>query len=309
MTPTPDTHDPNNPPDHVLDIDDIADIDAVLDRATALKRAYREDEPTHRLEDHTLAMLFENPSTRTRISFETGMTRLGGHAIMLSPGDTQLGRGEPIKDTARAFSCYVDAVMARVGDHETLTELAENATVPVINGLTDEAHPCQTLADLFTIRETFGGFDVSAAWIGGGNNVASSFALGTAMTGIDLTVATPEGYGLSEATVDRAEELGAAPTLTGDPRKAVDNADVVYTDVWVSMGQEDETEERLAAFEGYQVNEDLLAGTNTRLMHCLPAHRGEEVTDDVIEGDRSLIWRQAENRMHAQNGLLVELLG
>jgi ornithine carbamoyltransferase len=292
----------------VLDVDDVDDIHAVLDRAAALKRAHRADEPVRRLEDRTLAMLFENPSTRTRISFETGMTRLGGHAIMLSPGDMQLGRGEPIKDTARAVSCYVDAVMARVSDHETLAELAAHATVPVINGLTDDAHPCQTLADLLTIRETFGGFDISAAWVGGGNNVASSFALGAALTGIDLAVATPAAYGLPETTLERAAELGGAPTITDDPAEAVADADVVYTDVWVNMGQEDETEQRLAAFEGYQVNEDLLAGTSTTVMHCLPAHRGEEITDDVIEGERSLIWRQAENRMHAQNGLLVELL-
>jgi ornithine carbamoyltransferase len=309
VTETPDTHDPNSPPDHVLDIDDVDDIEAVLDRAATLKRAHHGGEQVRRLEDHTLAMLFENPSTRTRISFETGMTRLGGHAIMLSPGDMQLGRGEPIKDTARAISCYVDAMMARVGDHETLAELAAYATVPVINGLTDDAHPCQTLADLLTIRETFGGFDVSAAWVGDGNNVASSFALGAAMTGLDLTVATPDEYGLSEATLKRAAELGSAPAFTDDPAEAVADADVVYTDVWVNMGQEDESEQRRAALGGYQVNEDLLAGTDARVMHCLPAHRGEEVTDDTIESERSLVWRQAENRMHAQNGLLVELLG
>ena len=308
MTQTPDTHDPTSPPDHVVDVDDITDIHAVLDRAASLKRAHRGGEPVRRLEDRTLAMLFENPSTRTRISFETGMTRLGGHAIMLSPDDMQLGRGEPIKDTARALACYVDAVMARVSDHESLKQLAAHATVPVINGLTDDAHPCQTLADLFTIRETFGGFDVSAAWVGGGNNVASSFALGAAMTGIDLTVATPEGYGLADATLERAADLGGAPTLVDDPAEAVAGADVVYTDVWVNMGEEDEREDRIAAFEGFQVNEDLLAGTTAKVMHCLPAHRGEEITDDVIESDRSLVWRQAENRMHAQNGLVVDLL-
>ncbi|MFB6296256.1 MAG: ornithine carbamoyltransferase [Halobacteriales archaeon] len=309
MTPTPDTHDPTDPPPHVIDVDDIEDVEAVLDRAAGLKRASRGGEPLRYLADRTLAMFFENPSTRTRISFETGMTRLGGHAIMLTPDDMQLGRGEPIRDTARALSCYVDAVMARVSDHETLAELAAHATVPVINGLTDDAHPCQTLADLLTIRETFGSLDVSAAWVGGGNNVASSFALGAAMTGIDLTVATPPEYGLSEDTLDRAAAIGDAPEVTDDPAEAVAGADVVYTDVWVNMGQEDERDQRLAAFEGYQVNEDLLAGSDARVMHCLPAHRGEEITDDVIEGERSLVWRQAENRMHAQNGLLVELLG
>jgi len=308
VTPTPDTHDPDSPPTHVLDVDDVPDVAATLDRAAALKRAGRGGEPMRYLADRTLAMLFENPSTRTRVSFETGMTRLGGHAIMLSPGDMQLGRGEPIRDTARALSCYVDAVMARVSDHGKLSELAAHATVPVINGLTDDAHPCQTLADLLTIRETFGDFDVSAAWVGDGNNVAASFALGCAMAGIDLTVATPEGYGLDESTLDRAAGLGGAPEIVDDPADAVADTDVVYTDVWVNMGEEDEREERLAAFEGYGVSEDLLAGTDAKVMHCLPAHRGEEITDEVMEGDRSLVWRQAENRMHAQNGLLVELL-
>jgi ornithine carbamoyltransferase len=309
MTPTPDTYDPDSSPPHVLDVDDVDDIEAVLDRAAALKRASRGGEPLRSLADRTLAMLFENPSTRTRISFETGMTRLGGHAIMLSPEHMQLGRGEPIRDTARAISCYVDAVMARVSDHETLEELAANATVPVINGLTDDAHPCQTLADLLTIRETFDSLEVSAAWVGGGNNVASSFVVGAAMTGLDLTVATPAEYGVPERVLDRAADVGQPPEVTDDPAEAVQDADVVYTDVWVNMGQEDERGARLAAFEGYQVSEDLLAGTDARVMHCLPAHRGEEITDDVIEGERSLVWRQAENRMHAQNGLLVELLG
>ncbi len=297
-------------PRDVLDVDDLGErLEAVLDQAAELKRAHGADEPYRLLADKTLAMLFEKPSTRTRVSFETGMTRLGGHAIMMSPEHTQLGRGEPIKDTARALSGYVDGIMARVADHGELSELAEYATVPVINGLSDDAHPAQTLADLLTIREAFGGFDVSAAWVGGGNNVCSSFALGCAMVGIDLTVATPADYALPEDVLARAEALGGRPATTTDPDEAVDGADVVYTDVWVNMGQEAEREERLAAFSDYQVNADLLAGTDARVMHCLPAHRGEEITDDVIESDRALIWQQAENRMHAQNGLLVELLG
>ncbi len=308
MTPTPDTYTGATPPTHVLDIDDVNDLDGVLARAAELKEAHHAGEAYRHLEDHTLAMFFENPSTRTRISFETGMTRLGGHAIMFSPDDTQLGRGEPIKDTARALSCYVDAVMARIADHETLAELASHATVPVINGLTDDAHPCQTLADLLTIHETFGDFDVSAAWVGGGNNVASSFAIGCAMTGIDLSIATPSEYALSDDVLDRAEAIGHRPTVTADPEEAIEDADVVYTDVWINMGQEEEREQRLAAFDGYQVNETLLAGTDAPVMHCLPAHRGQEITNEVIEGERSLVWRQAENRMHAQNGLLVELL-
>ena len=297
-------------PRDVLDVDDLGErLEAVLEQAAELKRAHGADEPYRLLADRTLAMLFEKPSTRTRVSFETGMTRLGGHAIMMSPEHTQLGRGEPIKDTARALSGYVDGIMARVADHDELSELAEYATVPVINGLSDDAHPAQTLADLLTIREAFGDFDVRAAWVGGGNNVASSFALGCAMVGIDLTVATPAEYALPGDVLDRAEALGGRPTTTTDPAEAVSGADVVYTDVWVNMGQEAEREERLAAFADYQVNADLLAGSDARVMHCLPAHRGEEITDDVIESDRALIWQQAENRMHAQNGLLVELLG
>ena len=294
---------------HLLDVDDLGErVKLVVDLGAELKAAHRAGEYNELLPNRTLAMLFEKPSTRTRVSFETGMTLLGGHAIMLSPEHTQLGRGEPIKDTARALSGYVDGIMARVNDHATLVELAEYASVPVINGLSDVAHPAQTLADLLTIRETFGGFDVSVAWVGDGNNVCASLALGCAITGADLTVATPPDYGLPEDVLSRAEALGRRPTTTTDPVEAVAEADVVYTDVWVNMGQEAEREERLSAFEGYQVNEALLSGSDAKVMHCLPAHRGEEITDAVIESDRSLIWEQAENRMHAQNGLLVELL-
>ena len=295
-------------PPHVLDVDDVADLGAVLDRAADIKAAHHAGDPYRLLPDRTLAMLFERPSTRTRVSFETGMTRLGGHAVMLSPEHTQLGRGEPIEDTARALSVYVDAIMARVREHATLTALAEHARVPVVNGLSEAAHPCQTLGDLLTIRETFEGFDVRVAWVGDGNNVARSFAIGCAMAGVDLAVATPAGYGLDEAVLDRAEALGGRPETTNDPRAAVEAVDVVYTDVWVSMGDEADREERLADFDGFRVDGDLLAGTDARVMHCLPAHRGEEISEAVLEGERSVVWRQAENRMHAQNGLLVELL-
>ena len=294
--------------DHFLDIDDLApdELDAVLDRAAAIKAG----SDGIRLPDHTLGMLFEKPSTRTRISFETGMTQLGGHAIFLGPEDIQLGHGEPLSDTSRVLSRYVDAVMARLFDHDDLVEIAEYADVPVINGLTDDAHPCQTLADLLTIREAYGGFDgVEAAWVGDGNNVGQSLVVGAAMVGLDLTVATPAGYGMDDAVLDQAAELGNPPTVVDDPGDAVDGADVVYTDVWISMGQEDQREEKLAAFEGYQVNDDLLSGSEADVMHCLPAHRGEEITDAVLESDRALVWDQAENRLHAQKGLLVELLG
>ncbi|WP_121820839.1 ornithine carbamoyltransferase [Halostella salina] len=299
--------------DNYLDVDDLTpdELTAVLDRGAAYKEQLAAGEPHRDLPERTLGMLFQKPSTRTRVSFETGMTQLGGHAVFLGENDIQLGRGEPLKDTARALSGYVDALMARVFKHHNVEVLAEYADVPVVNGLTDDAHPCQTLADLLTIRETEGGFDgVSAAWVGDGNNVAQSFALGCALTDIDLTVATPEGYGIDDDVVERARDLGGDPTVTDDPVAAVEDADVIYTDVWISMGQEDERDVRMTDFEGFQVNEDLLAGAapDASVMHCLPAHRGEEITDAVIESDRSLVWRQAENRMHAQKGLLAHLL-
>jgi len=292
--------------DNFLDIDDLTadEVDEVLTRAAALKNG----EDDAQLSDQTLGMLFEKPSTRTRISFETGMTQLGGHAIFMGPEDIQLGHGEPLKDTARAMGRYVDGIMARLFSHEDAEILAEYADVPVINGLTDDAHPCQTLADLLTIRERFDD-DVQVAWIGDGNNVGQSFAIGCALAGIDLTVATPAEYPMDDAVVDRATELGGEPEIYTDPEAAIEGADVVYTDVWVSMGEEDKREEKLAAFDGFQLNEQLLAGTDAKVMHCLPAHRDEEITDAVLESDRSIVWDQAENRLHAQKALLVELLG
>ncbi|QSG07164.1 ornithine carbamoyltransferase [Halapricum desulfuricans] len=293
---------------HLLDIDDLTpdELETVLDRAAELKAAHEAGADTEPFDNQTLGMIFEKPSTRTRVSFETGMTQLGGHAIFLGPDDIHLGHGEPVKDTARALSRYVDVIMARLFDHEDAEELAEYATVPFVNGLTDEAHPCQTLADLLTIREQFGGFEeVRVAWVGDGNNVAQSFVLGAAMVGLDLTVATPEGYGIDDDVLERADELGTAPETTHDPEVAVADADLVYTDVFVSMGEEDEREAKLQAFDGFQVTSDLVA--DRKLMHCLPAHRGEEVTDEVIESDNAIVWDQAENRLHAQKGLLVWL--
>jgi ornithine carbamoyltransferase len=293
----------------------VDDLDAgtlpeLLDRAAALKDRLGRTGPTGGgpLAGHTLGMLFEKPSTRTRVSFETGTTQLGGHAVFLGPDDVHLGHGEPIRDTARALSGYVDVVMARLFDHDDLAELAAYASVPVVNGLTDDAHPCQALSDLLTIRETVG-FDATVAWVGDGNNVARSFAVGAAMAGIDLTVATPDGYGLGEDVLERAAAAGCAPTIVEDPAEATADADVVYTDVWVSMGQEDRRAEKVADFrEGaFQVDRETLG--DSYLMHCLPAHRGEEVTDGAIESDRSLVWDQAENRLHAQKALLLTLLG
>ena len=290
---------------NLLDIDDLTpeQLHDVLDRARELKGSYEGNEQP--LEDQTLAMVFEKPSTRTRVSFETGMTKLGGHAIFLGPDDIHLGHGEPVRDTARAISRYADFIMARVFDHADAVELAEFATVPVVNGLTDDAHPCQTLADLLTIRERFGGLDVDVAWVGDGNNVCQSLVLGAAMTDIDLTVATPEGYEIDEGVRRRAMGLDGPPEETDDPEAAVAGADIVYTDVWVSMGEEDRRQEKLEAFDGFQLTRNLVG--ERPVMHCLPAHRGEEITDDVLESDEAVVWDQAENRMHAQNGLLVWL--
>ncbi|MBZ6494677.1 ornithine carbamoyltransferase [Natrinema longum] len=299
-------------PTHFLDIDDVSrdELLTILERAEAYKRAQRTGADHADLDGQTLGMIFQKPSTRTRVSFETGMTQLGGHAVFLGEDDIQLGRGEPLKDTSRTLSRYVDAVMARVFKHENIEVLAEYSSVPIVNGLTDDAHPCQTLADLLTIREHEGGFeDVSAVWIGDGNNVAQSFALGAALTDIDLTVATPAGYEIDDDVLDRARELGGDPTVTTDPVEAVTDADVIYTDVWISMGQEDERDVRMNDFEGFQVGSDLLEhAPEASVMHCLPAHRGEEITDEIIESDRSIVFDQAENRLHAQKALLSWLL-
>ena len=290
------------------EIDDLTreELADVLTRSEELKERTRRGKPHPKLAGASMAMLFEKPSTRTRISFETGMTQLGGHALFLGPNDIQLGHGEPIRDTARVLSRYVDVVMARMFDHSGVTELAEYASVPVVNGLTDDAHPCQTLADLLTIRELTGGFDASVAWIGDGNNVCRSLIAGAAMTDLDLTVATPDGYGPGSDVLDRAGELGAVPDLTDDPDAAVADADIVYTDVWVSMGQEDERDSKLAAFDGFQITPERLG--DRHLLHCLPAHRGEEITDAALESDNAAVWRQAENRLHAQKGLLTALV-
>ncbi len=296
---------------HLRDIDDLtaSELSAVLARAAEIKQDPTADEYSTLLEQQTLGMLFQKPSTRTRVSFETGMTELGGHAIFLGENDIQLGHGEPLKDTARALSGYVDFLMARVFDHADIDELARYATVPVINGLTDDAHPCQTLADLLTIQEQVADLSsTSVTWVGDGNNVAQSLILGCALADIDLTVATPDGYEPDEAVCDTAAKLGTAPTITHDPAAAATGADVLYTDVWVSMGQEDQRETRLQEFQSFQVNESLLAATDDAIvMHCLPATRGEEITNAVIESDNAVVWQQAENRLHAQKGLLAWL--
>lgn len=296
---------------HFLTVDDLdeGELAALLNEAASMKADPDAYDAT--LDQQTLAMLFEKPSTRTRVSFETGMTQLGGHAIFLGPDDTQLSRGEPLRDTARALSRYVDVIMARVYDHGDLAELAAHANVPVVNGLSDRAHPCQTLGDLLTIREHVGELsEATVAWIGDGNNVAQSLAVGCALADVDLRVATPDGHGLDDEVLDRASGAGARPELTSDPREAADGADVVYTDVFVSMGEEGRREEKLGEFDGYSVTRELLdAGDSESLaMHCLPAHRGEEITDGVMESDRAVVWDQAENRLHAQKALIRRMV-
>ena len=283
-------------------------IGRVLDVASQLKVGRYAEQP---LVGRSLAMIFMKSSTRTRVSFEVGMTQLGGHALFLSSRDIQLGRGEPIKDTARVLSGFVDGIMIRTFDHADVVQLAEHASVPVINGLTDLLHPCQILSDLLTVREHLGSWDDRVfAWIGDGNNMAHSWLNAAAILGFELRLACPEGYEPNADIVDRAS--GAAKiTVTCDPREAADGAHVINTDVWASMGQEEEASARREAFQGYVVDAALMstAAADAIFLHCLPAHRGEEVTDEVIEGPQSRVFPQAENRLHAQKGLMVELMG
>jgi ornithine carbamoyltransferase len=259
----------------------------------------------------TLAMVFTKSSTRTRVSFEVGMYQLGGHALFLSSRDLQLGRGEPIKDTARVMSRYLDGIMIRTFAHSDVEELAEHATVPVINGLTDLLHPCQLLTDMFTIQEAMGGVeDRVVAWVGDGNNMANSWLNAAATMGFELRLACPKGYRPNEAILEAARAKTQVH-VTDDPEEAVEGAHGVNTDVWASMGQEGESEARARAFKGYIVDENLmqLADDEAIFLHCLPAHRGEEVTEEVFEGPRSRVFDQAENRLHVQKALLVKLLG
>ncbi|MEC1440859.1 ornithine carbamoyltransferase [Bacillus sonorensis] len=283
----------------------------LLQEAAAMKN----DKIQNIFKGKTLAMIFEKSSTRTRVSFEAGMAQLGGNALFLSSKDMQIGRGETIADTAKVLSGYVDAIMIRTFEHEKVEELAKHAAIPVINGLTDMFHPCQALADLLTIQEIKGGFNgLKAAYIGDGNNVAHSLLIGCAKVGCDITVASPEGYEPDQDVVKLAkgyaEETGAQVSITNDPVSAVKDADVIYSDVFTSMGQEAETEERLNNFAPYQVNSTLVshAKPDYIFLHCLPAHRGEEVTADIIDGPNSAVFQQAENRLHVQKALLKALL-
>src|SRR3712207_208466 len=278
------------------------EVGLILDEAAKIKALQKSRIPYRPLRGRTLAMVFQKPSNRTRVSFEVGMYQLGGHALHLLPQEIQMGKRETPSDTGRVLARYIDAIMVRTFDHDEVEELAEAAEVPVINGLTDTHHPCQALADLLTVREEFGGLEgVRISYVGDGNNVAHSLAIGCALTGARLAIAHPEGYGPDPGVLRLAGSLGAAPILTGDPREAASGARVIYTDVWASMGQEDEAEERKKRFVPYQVDEELmsLAESDAIFLHCLPAHRGEEVTAEVIDGPASRVFDQAENRLHA----------
>lgn len=280
----------------------------LLERAVELKARKGRDNPAQTLQNRTLAMIFEKQSTRTRVSFEVGMTQLGGSSIFLSPRDTQLGRGEPVEDTARVLSRMTDAIMVRNDSHHLLEKLAGASRVPVINGLTELYHPCQLLADMQTFLEHRGDpAGRAVTWIGDGNNVCHSYINAAKCFGFELRLACPEGY-LPNADLVRAG--GDAVTLCGAPEEAVDGADLVVTDVWASMGQEDEQKKRVEMFKPYQVNAELMAraAEDALFMHCLPAHRGEEVTAEVIDGPQSVVWDEAENRLHAQKALLETLL-
>jgi ornithine carbamoyltransferase len=270
----------------------------VLDLADGLKAARAGREETPLLEGRTLGMIFQKPSTRTRVSFEVGMFELGGTALYLSAGDLQLGRGETIRDTAVVLSRYLDAIMIRTFAQTDVEELAAHGSIPVVNGLTDDEHPCQALADVMTVRERLGRIDgVRLAYIGDGNNVCVSLAEAARLLGMSFVAATPPGY----------EPPGDGIEVTHDPRQAVAGADVLYTDVWTSMGQEEERARRLEAFAGFMIDARLveLADPQAIVLHCLPAHYGEEITEDVLYGDRSAVWDQAENRLHAQKALLA----
>jgi ornithine carbamoyltransferase len=284
------------------------EIRELFDVALQMKAGKYRKQP---LAGKTLGMLFTKSSTRTRVSFEVGTCQLGGHALFLSARDLQLGRGEPIRDTARVLSRYVDGIMIRTFEHSDVVELAQHASIPVINGLTDYLHPCQVLADVLTMQESLGGWEGKvAAWVGDGNNVANSWLHAAGVLGFELRLACPEGFEPERDVFDRAKQMTSV-SIHEDPEEAVQGAHVVNTDVWASMGQEGEADARKLAFKGFTVDAQLmkLAAPDAIFLHCLPAHRGEEVTDEVIEGSQSRVFDQAENRLHVQKALLVKLMG
>ncbi len=290
----------------------IAELDAAKAQGL-VERALEMKTKNHRdtlLKGKVAALVFEKASTRTRVSFDVAVRQLGGETIFMTPAESQLGRNEPLKDTARVLSRYTDCLVVRTFGHEKIEELARYADVPVVNALTDTYHPCQVMSDMLTMYERTPDFaSLKVAWIGDGNNMANSWINAAAVFPFSLTLATPEGYEPDAGVLEQAKKAGARVTLTRDPKEAVAGADYVNTDVWASMGQEHEQESRCKVFEGYQVNDALLelAAPNAKVMHCLPAHRGEELTESVIEGPRSIVWDQAENRLHMQKAILEML--
>ncbi len=291
------------------------EVEQILKTSELLKYQLLRGEEHPLLRGKTLAMIFEKPSTRTRVSFEVGMWQLGGYALYLSAGDLQLGRGETIADTAQVLSRYVNGIMARVFSHQTILDLVKNSRVPVINGLSDFTHPCQGLADLFTIYEKKGRLSgLKLAYVGDGNNVAHSLLYGCSKAGMNITLACPKGYEPNSEVVSEAKaegrRSGGKVIVTNDPREAVRGADVVYTDVWASMGKEKEHEQRIKIFKPYQINGKLVKGAKEDylFMHCLPAHRGEEVTDEVADSKNSVIFDQAENRLHTQKAVMALIM-
>ena len=295
---------------HFINLDDLStnDLEKIIDDAIVLKKQHKSGEINASLKNKTLAMIFDKSSTRTRVSFEAGMTQLGGHALFLSDRDIQLGRGEPIVDSSIVISSMVDAVMMRVSSHEDINTFAKHSSVPIINALSDESHPCQLLADMMTYKEHNGSIaGKTVAWVGDGNNMCHTYMQAAKAFNFRLNIATPVGYEPDDAFVNKYSENIA---LFTSAKEACQNADLIVTDVWASMGQEEEQAKREVAFKDFQVDEELMAAANSdaQFMHCLPAHRGEEVSASVIDGNQSLVWDEAENRLHAQKSLLLYLL-
>ncbi len=310
-----------NPKSRIQNLTSINDLTkeeilGLLKKSQELKQALKKKPRLPLADGKTAALVFEKPSLRTRVTFEVAMQQLGGSCVYLGPQDIGLGTRETVPDIARNLSRWVDCIIARVFEHQKVTDLAENSSIPVINALSDDEHPCQILADLLTMLELRGELeDATIAWTGDGNNVCNSLILACSIIGMNLRIATPRGFEPPKAIIDKAHEYTrssrAQISLTHDPAKAVKDADFVYTDTWASMGQENEAEQRRKIFQPFQLNKELLAKArpDARVLHCLPAHRGEEITDDVLDGPRSIVLDQAENRLHAQRALLAELLG
>lgn len=299
---------------HLIGLDEYTreEVELILARSAELKTQWKGGRGEKSLLGKSVAMIFEKASTRTRVSFQVGINQLGGHPVFLSGRELQLSRGEPVKDTARVLSRYVDAVVIRAISHLDVVEFAKWSSVPLINGLTDLLHPCQILSDLFTIREAGLDLDrITVAFIGDGNNVANSWVNASVLYGFNLNLACPPGYDPDPGIIERAVNEGAKVKVLRDPVESARGADILYTDVWVSMGQEDEKEERYKTFAGYQINAELIeaAADGVKIMHCLPAHRGEEITPEAMESEHSIIFDEAENRLHVQKAILDLLAG